>query len=264
MLVNEARERGDLYAEMHLSTYILSVVRIADDDPGAARDGLRRVAGQWSRDGDHVQHNGLVWAAVQTDLYAGDGSAARDRVNGHWPTLWRSLRMRVQFLRVAMPGLRARCAPAASTPAGAGPLLRVAARDAARLERERLPRADAQALTVRAGLASLRGRQGGAVTHLREAAARFRGCDMPRRAAAADLRLGSITGGPAGDALAGQAAAWMTSQTVRRPDRVADLFAPGFFARRVRDSAIGHGSPRPALRPSPYTGAARPRPGRVV
>jgi len=229
VLVNEARERGDLYAEMNLSTYILSVVRIADDDPGSAREGLRRVAGQWSRDGYHVQHNDLVWAAVQTDLYAGDGRAAWDRITGHWPTLSRSLLMRVQFIRVAMLGLRARCALAASTPAGAGPLLRVAARDAARLERERLPWADAQALTVRAGLAALRGRHGGAAAHLREAAARFRGCDMPLCAAAADLRLGAITGGPAGDALAGQAAAWMNSQAVRRPDRVADLFAPGFF-----------------------------------
>ena len=107
VLINEARERGDLYAEMNLSTYILTVVRLAADEPGAARDELRRVAGQWSREGYHVQHNDQVWAAVQTDLYAGDGPAAWDRVTRHWPTLSRSLLMRVQFIRVAMRGLRA-------------------------------------------------------------------------------------------------------------------------------------------------------------
>ena len=69
VLINEARERGDLYAEMNLSTYILSIVRLAADEPGAARDELRRVTGQWSRQGYHVQHNDQVWAAVQIDLY---------------------------------------------------------------------------------------------------------------------------------------------------------------------------------------------------
>ena len=106
VLINEARERGDLYAEMNLSTYILTVVRLAADEPGAARDELRRVAGQWSREGYHVQHNDQVWAEVLTDLYAGDGPAAWDRITRHWPTLSRSLLMRVQFIRVAMWGLR--------------------------------------------------------------------------------------------------------------------------------------------------------------
>ncbi len=146
------------------------------------------------------------------------------------PTLSRSLLMRVQFIRVAMLGLRARCALAAAAGAGAagGRTLRVAARDAARLGRERLPWADAQARTVRAGLAAVRGRPVEAAGHLREAAGGFRACDMALCAAAADLRLGALLGGPDGDALADRAGAWMASQAVRRPDRVADLFAPGF------------------------------------
>src|SRR5208337_1003339 len=72
VLINEARERGDLYAAMNLSTYILSIVRLAADDPEAARDETRRVTGQWSRQGYHVQHNDQVWASVQIDLYRGD------------------------------------------------------------------------------------------------------------------------------------------------------------------------------------------------
>ena len=47
-------------------------------------------------------------------------------------------------------------------------------------------------------------------------------------AAVADRRLGELLGGPDGDALVGRADAWMAAQAVRRTDRVADLFAPGF------------------------------------
>ena len=82
-----ARERGDLYAAMNLSTYSLSVVRLAADEPDAAREEIRRVIGQWSREGYHVQHNDQVWASVQIDLYQGDGAAAWERITRHWPTL---------------------------------------------------------------------------------------------------------------------------------------------------------------------------------
>ena len=108
------------------------------DAPGDRRSGRRQ--------GYHVQHNDLVWASVQIDLYCGDGDAAWERITGHWPTLTRSLLLRVQFIRVAMLGLRARCGLAC----GAAAALRSAARDADRLERERLPWADAQARMVRA------------------------------------------------------------------------------------------------------------------
>ena len=47
-------------------------------------------------------------------------------------------------------------------------------------------------------------------------------------ASVAELRLGQLLGGTDGRVLIDRAEAWLTSQSVRRPDRVADLFAPGF------------------------------------
>src|SRR5262249_9812765 len=123
-------------------------------------------------------------------------------------------------------GLRARCALAAAT--GEGPHVRSAVRDAARLEREGLPWADAQASLVRAGLAALEGRRDEAVTHLGRSSARFRSCDMALCAAVADRRLGEALGGPDGRPLVERADGWMAAQGVRRPDRLANLFAPGF------------------------------------
>ena len=230
VLINEARERGDLYAAMNLSTYILSIVRLAADEPDAARAEIDRMAGRWSREGYHVQHNDRVWASVQIDLYLGDGLAAWARICGHWPTLARSLLLRVQFIRVAMWGLRARCALAAATsaPGPPDPYLRSASRDASRLEREKLPWADAQAQAVRAGLAALRGRRDESIDRLRRTSELFRSCDMSLCAAASDRRLGEALGGADGRALVDRSDALMLSESIRRPDRVADLFAPGF------------------------------------
>ncbi len=115
VLLGEARERGDLYAVMNLSTYILAVVRLAADEPDAARDETGRAMGHWSRAGYHVQHNDQVWATLLIDLYQSEGGSAWDRINRHWPILARSLLLRVQFIRVAMLGLRSRCALAAAS-----------------------------------------------------------------------------------------------------------------------------------------------------
>ena len=145
ILLDLARARGDLYAVMNLSSYIMSIVRLAADDPDTADRELRQTMSQWSREGYHVQHNDALWAAVQIELYRGDGAAAWTLIDRSWPALRRSLLLRVQFIRTSMHFLRARAALAAavavrrSRPAEARSLLAVARRAARRLERERMP-----------------------------------------------------------------------------------------------------------------------------
>ncbi len=229
LLIDEAKERGDLYAAMNLSTYVYSIVMMASDQPLAAGLETQRLLSQWSREGYHVQHNDLVWASVQIDLYHGVGPTAWKRISGHWPTLARSMLLRVQFIRVAMLGLRARCALAAVCDQAS--LLQSAERDATRLSREKLPWADAQSLLIRAASAFLRGRDHEAVERLRQASAQFRDCRMELCGAVADRRLGEILGGDEGSSLIKTADAGMFAQGIQRPDRVADLFAPGFTRR---------------------------------
>ncbi len=230
VLIAEARERGDLYAEMNLSTYILAIVRLAADRPEEAGQEVRRVMAQWSREGYHVQHNDQVWASILVELYRGDGAAAWDSITRHWPTLARSLLPRVQFIRVAMLGVRGRCALAAAGGAGdptRGPWLGSAGRDAARLEREGLAWASAQARMIRAGLASLQGRRDRVASHLREARDLFVESDMGVCAAVAGWRLGEALGGQEGRALVEQSDGDLRARSIRRPDRVIALFAPG-------------------------------------
>ncbi|WZP00639.1 protein kinase [Isosphaeraceae bacterium EP7] len=229
VLIAEARDRGDLYAAMNLSTYTLSIVRLAADEPELARGELERVMSLWTGEGYHVQHNDQVWALTQVDLYLGNGPAAWARLQTHWPTLSGSLLMRVQFIRIAMLGLRARCALAASRSDAS--LRKSADRGARRLARERHPWADAQSRMILAGLAASGGDPAGALRDLGLAADSFRACGMSLHAeAVAVRRTGELLGGSQGQARLNAADALMAAESIRRPDRIADLFAPGFPA----------------------------------
>jgi hypothetical protein len=231
VLLQEAGERGDLYATMNHSTYGLSIVRLAADEPDRARDEVRRMMGPWSRAGYHVQHNDQLWADVQIELYCGEGRAAWDLLARHWPALARSLLLRVQFFRVSMWNLRAHAAlTAAATADDRSRLLRSAARDARRLACEGVPWAVAYARLIQGLLAAARGAHDEAAARLDEAAARFEAADMRLYAAAARARRGGLPGRVTDRALVADAHAWMADQGIRNPARMAAMYAPAVNA----------------------------------
>ncbi|MFO0891378.1 MAG: hypothetical protein U0790_19820 [Isosphaeraceae bacterium] len=229
VLLAQARERGNLYAAMNLSSYLMSIVKLAADDPAAAREGLRETAARWSRQGYHVQHNDALWAAVQTELYRGDGVAAWETLDRSWPLLRGSLLLRVQFIRTSMRFLRARAALAASAairrgdPRRARTLLASASRDARRLRRESMPCADAYARMIEGAVAALGGDHARGVRLLDEAAAAFDGVDMRLCAAAARRRRGELLGGDAGRGEVAQSEVWMAGQGIQAPSRMAAM-----------------------------------------
>ena len=233
ILLNLARSRGDLYAVMNLSTYIMSIVRLAADDPETADRELRQTMSQWSRDGYHVQHNDALWAAVQIELYRGDGAAAWGLIQRSWPALRRSLLLRVQFIRISMFFLRARAALAAavavssSRPAEARSLLAVANRAARRLDREQMPCPTAYARLIHGALAAIGGDSPRAVQRLTEAIACFEAVDMHLCAAAARWRLGELLGGTRGEEEIDRADRWMSEQKIKNPaNMVAMVLTP--------------------------------------
>jgi hypothetical protein len=232
ILLAQARDRGDLYAVMNLSSYLMSVVRLAADDPRTARTELRETMAQWSRAGYHVQHNDALWAAVQIELYCGAPQSAWNLIRASWPALRRSLLLRVQFIRTSMNFLRGRAALAAaaefksSRSADARSLLAIAARAARRLEREGMPCPSAYARMIRGGLAALRGDYARATALLAEAVARFEAVEMQLCAAAVRRRWGELMGGDCGQAAVVSADRWMTDQMIHNPGCMASMIVP--------------------------------------
>src|SRR5690606_32338097 len=88
--LEEARRRGDLYAEVNFATGYGNAVWLARDQPEAGRAELRAAIARWSRSGLHVQH----WYAMRGEaliaLYTGDTGAGRDCLQ-RLPAVRRSL-----------------------------------------------------------------------------------------------------------------------------------------------------------------------------
>ena len=229
-MLKEARERGDLYAATNLATFVGHLTRLAADDPTGARQELQEVIRHWSQQGFHVQHLTGLMGHLQIDLYSGDGAAAWQRISAEWPALKRSLFLRVQTVRIFMLDLRARSALAAAAHAAERKLLlRWAERDARRLERERMPWADALARLIRAGVAAAQLDRSTALALVNAATAGFEAAHMGLFAAAARRRQGELLGGAEGRPLIDQADAWMMRQLIDNPRRMAALHAPGFI-----------------------------------
>jgi hypothetical protein len=168
-----------------------------------------------------------LFCAIHLELYAGRAAAAWQRLGELSEALRGSLLLRVQVFRGFFYEMCAQVAlSAAWDDKKAAPFVHAAERDARLLEREKTLWADALARLIRAGVAALR-REAAAVPLYREAVLLLEAAGFRFRAAAARRRLGQLLGTNEGLALIDQANAWMTSQGIRNPVRLAATFAPG-------------------------------------
>jgi serine/threonine protein kinase len=229
VLLKEARERDDLYEETNLSLVIRTFVRLAADEPDRARGELAQVMAKWSHQGFHVQHMNRLFDETQIDLYRGDGDSAWRRLSAEWPALEQSHLLRVQQIRILMLHLRARCALRIAVDGKDAPRwLRVAARDARSLRREKLPWADALAELIESAVAFRRGDAERSRQILAATTAAFAKADMHLHAAAARRQHGQLLGGIEGQELLQQADEWMKGQQIRHIERMTALLAPGW------------------------------------
>jgi serine/threonine protein kinase/tetratricopeptide (TPR) repeat protein len=229
ILLNQARQRGNRYAVMNLSSYLMSIVRLAADDPDRAQAELQDVTSQWSQRGYHVQHNDALWATVQIELYRDSGQNAWKLICESWPALRRSLLLRVQFVRTSMYFLRARAALAAAVaqgrtrPSEVASLLASAAADARKLEREKMPCPTAYARMIHGALAVLRGDLSLADRLLDQSCGLFDEVGMRLCAAAVGRRRGELIGGRHGEDEINKADLWMKQEKIHNPARMASM-----------------------------------------
>ena len=111
-------------------------------------------------------------------------------------------------------------------------LLREAAKIVATLERQGQPPAAPLARMIEAAVLHQRGDAEGALGALRSAATGFEAAHMALHAQAAHRRIGALQGGDEGRARLESADAWMRSQRVADPARLAGMLAPGFTSSR--------------------------------
>jgi hypothetical protein len=102
----------------------------------------------------------------------------------------------------------------------------VAARSAKKLAGEGVEWTATLGSLASAGVALAQGDGAGGVAHLREALAGAEACEMLLHAAVARECLGERMGGAEGAELVREARAWMASQGVRVPERMAATIAP--------------------------------------
>ncbi|MBI4510984.1 MAG: AAA family ATPase [Deltaproteobacteria bacterium] len=230
LLLREAEDRGDLYAVTNLHTGQANVAWLTRDDARTAQAVATEAVKKWSRRGFHLQHYYGLLAQVQADLYVGDSEAALAKVNERWQDLTRSLILRMQRVRLEALCLRARCLLATTRSQGPARArqVREVARLARRIEREHMPWSDPLALLLHAGVAESEQDTERAVVILQGAVKGFEAADMALHAACARRRLGTLLGGDAGRLLVRESDAWMSSQRVRNPERMAAMLAPGF------------------------------------
>jgi hypothetical protein len=227
ILLESARERGNLYFEVELATRF-SLVWLAADEPDASARETAEVNARWSARGFHRQHYNHLTARLQHALYRGATieawrlaeEQARAVRTSHWH--------RVQLMRVETAFLEARGALAMASEGRDGRRMRaVASRAAAHLARENSPWSVPMSRLVAATVAHLDGRESAAVEQLTGALEAFSAADMQLYAAVARRRLGALVGGDRGRDLRRESDAYMAAEDIRNPTAMARLIAPG-------------------------------------
>jgi hypothetical protein len=231
-LLEDARSRGDLYAQAILQMHAGSCADLANDDPGAAHDGLA-ILEHWSNSGFHVEHLIETHNQIEIGLYAGLGEDALALINSRWPALEHSLLLRVQNFNIQMRSLRARAAlGAAAGQAGSSrrTSLRLAADDARAIEREKTTWGRALAELIRGGGACVAGRPADAHAAFERADAASIDAGMMLHSAVARRCRGLLLGGDAGRRISMPAEQEMASEGIVNPVRFTSVIAPGVMA----------------------------------
>ncbi|HLK36444.1 MAG TPA: protein kinase [Polyangiaceae bacterium] len=226
--LEEARARGDRFAQMHL-IYPACCAYIVADDVDAARR-VTEYAGVLGESGTPTAAQwGAFISACSVDRYEGNAAAAWDRVRSASPALDSSNLVRAALVRVCSAYERGLTAVAA---AAAGHdrtrALRAAHGYARRLAREKAAYGRAMGLLLIAGAYAAEGEATRATEALERAVPALDAADLPYLAACARQRLGQVSGGDRRRELLAQSRAFFEAEGVVRPERCVAMTAPGF------------------------------------
>jgi hypothetical protein len=237
MLVADARARGDVYAADVLPALTLSwVPHLIADNPLAASSELADWPSVPSRTRWRIQDTNALAARADIAVYSGDPRRAWTLMNEYWPSVTRSLMVRVITIRVLLLLTRAKCAVALALTSDVSSseranLLRAAEKATQAMERTRCGWACAFAVAIRAGISSCRGDDDEAKRLLERAAADFHACELMPWYYAARWHLAGCREGVTG--AAEPLDEWWIAERIAQPNRVAHLLIPGTWPDRA-------------------------------
>jgi hypothetical protein len=231
-LLEEAEGRGNLLRATFLRIGFCShMAWLAADDPETARQELEAGLTTWRRERMDYRHLWVRSARTDIALYCGEVPAASERLDPGSRAFARMLDRFVQtgFIRGLDTRARRRLAAAAQAAGRAerDALLRGADHHAREIFRQGTHWGDPLATLIHAGAAATRGETEPALRYLESAEAGFTAAAMALHAAASRRRRGQLLGGDAGRELVAAADAWMTGQSIKAPDRMTAVLAPG-------------------------------------
>jgi len=175
-----------------------------------------------------MQRMGVNLRMIDVQLYRDDAESAWAVVDGMWTRYLLSGFDLMHFWRAFTRMRRAHVAILLHKRRPTSKLRRIAAADAARLERMHRPDGDILAAGIRGALAVQRGALEDARAHMRRAVAEAERQGVPITAHAYRRQLGRIVPGRAGSDLIALADDGLSAQGVLNPERWAAMFAPGF------------------------------------
>jgi serine/threonine protein kinase/tetratricopeptide (TPR) repeat protein len=230
--LDDALDRGNLFAATMFRSGWSTLLWLSPDDLPGARDALDKALAQCPSGVFYIPHYNCLLSRGMIDLYACENEAAYEHIAAVWPTLERSLVLRIRSVRVRCLRMYAACAiAAASEGRDRKRLLALAEKLAKALERERhysVISNNAKAKLLRAGIASTRGDLPAALEHLSFAIDRFKECGSAFWHALSLRRKGQMLEGDEGRALMREADDWMACEGIKNPARMTAAFIPGF------------------------------------
>jgi hypothetical protein len=220
-LVREATDRGDLFAAINFRLTLCNAAWLVTDEPSQASRHLDAAEAQCPKEGAYIQEYWCAMARANLCLYEGRPEQAHRRAVGVWPTLRRSMLLRMEIVRIEFHWLRGRCAlsRAQVDRSRRQELLGEVNDCAMRLARELPAWSKSLSFFLKAGAHALGGAESVAEECFRAGAG---------AAELASLGLMASLAGVHAAAREGRGRAWVTEQGVARPERWLAMFLPGW------------------------------------
>jgi tetratricopeptide (TPR) repeat protein len=229
VMYRESQERGDLYAAAMLTSFYMTMIKLAANEAPDSETQLEAAAIPKGGRPFNLQNSSAFDALISLDFYRGDFSTAWTRIRTMWPQYSRSMLIGIQMIRIHLLEQRSRSALAMAERAKQpSSYLRQAKLDARQLGREQQPWALAHAAFVRAGIAACEENPDRAVDEMTLAVQLYDEADMPLRAEVLRYRLGEVLTDATNRARRQDAEVWMRNQGIVSPVRWAGMYAPGF------------------------------------